>query len=339
MQPQLTEERYGFEFTGEGKAYFKIWIVNLLLSIVTLGIYSPWAKVRRLQYFYRNTRLADASFDYHGTPMAILKGRLIALGLFIVYNVAFQISIPVGVFFLVVIALVMPWLLIRSLGFRLYNSSYRGLRFSFTGELRDAYKVFLLNPVLAVLTAYLMAPFAHHRIKNFQHNNSWYGNAPFRFNAETWDFYRIYLEAVLIYIGLMFVIGLFMVGVTVSLVGTAFFFWLFLLGFFAFLAAGAYFMARMQNLIWNSTSLDMHEFYSELQVREMMKIVVTNFVAILLTLGLFTPFAQVRLMKYKLACMGLNVRGDFSAFIAGQQQEVNATGEETAEMFDLDLAL
>ena len=66
-------------FTGSGAEYFGIWIVNLLLTIVTLGIYSAWAKVRRLQYFYRHTELAGSSFDFHGRPIKILIGRIIAL--------------------------------------------------------------------------------------------------------------------------------------------------------------------------------------------------------------------------------------------------------------------
>src|SRR6187455_1771467 len=66
-------------FTGAGSEYFRIWIVNLALTIATLGIYSAWAKVRRLQFFYRHTRLAGAGFDYHGDPIAILKGRLVGL--------------------------------------------------------------------------------------------------------------------------------------------------------------------------------------------------------------------------------------------------------------------
>lgn len=35
-----------FSFTGSAGEYFRIWIVNIALSIVTLGIYSAWAKVR-----------------------------------------------------------------------------------------------------------------------------------------------------------------------------------------------------------------------------------------------------------------------------------------------------
>ena len=34
------------EFRGNGYEYFRIWIVNILLTIMTLGIYSAWAKVR-----------------------------------------------------------------------------------------------------------------------------------------------------------------------------------------------------------------------------------------------------------------------------------------------------
>ncbi|MES2935280.1 MAG: DUF898 family protein, partial [Pseudomonadota bacterium] len=78
IEPALAEE-LRFSFTGTGAEYFRIWVVNLLLTILSLGVYSAWAKVRRLQYFYRNTRVADASFDYHGNPKAILKGRLLAL--------------------------------------------------------------------------------------------------------------------------------------------------------------------------------------------------------------------------------------------------------------------
>src|SRR5215471_19629889 len=73
-------------FTGTGSGYFGIWIVNLLLTILTLGIYSAWAKVRRLQYFYRHTELAGSSFDFHGSPVRILIGRILALLLLFLYN-------------------------------------------------------------------------------------------------------------------------------------------------------------------------------------------------------------------------------------------------------------
>ena len=68
-----------FNFLGNGKEYFNIWIVNLFLSLVTLGVYSAWAKVRSKKYFLRNTRFAGHSFDYHANPKSILKGRVFIL--------------------------------------------------------------------------------------------------------------------------------------------------------------------------------------------------------------------------------------------------------------------
>ena len=127
-----------FRFTGNGGEYFRIWIVNLCLSLLTLGIYSAWAKVRRLQYFYRHTSVAGASLDYHGDPVAILKGRIIAVGLFAIYSLAGKFSLIYGAAAFVLILVVMPWLLVRSFRFRLHNTSYRGLRFAFHGKVGDA---------------------------------------------------------------------------------------------------------------------------------------------------------------------------------------------------------
>jgi Zn-dependent protease with chaperone function len=73
-----------FEFKGNGSEYFRIWVVNILLSVVTLGIYSAWAKVRRKQYFYGNTRVNGAGFEYLGSPAKILKSRLIVGGLLVI---------------------------------------------------------------------------------------------------------------------------------------------------------------------------------------------------------------------------------------------------------------
>jgi uncharacterized membrane protein YjgN (DUF898 family) len=88
-QPSSAHAPEQMHFTGRGAEYFGIWIVNLLLTIVTLGIYSAWAKVRRLQYFYRHTEVAGSGFDFHGSPMKILVGRLIALVMLIAYNFRF----------------------------------------------------------------------------------------------------------------------------------------------------------------------------------------------------------------------------------------------------------
>src|SRR5277367_5346930 len=179
-------------FTGRGTEYFGIWIVNLLLTIVTLGIYSAWAKVRRLQYFYRHTEVAGSSFDFHGKPLKILIGRAIAVLMLIAYNYAVRIHSPWTLAVVGVIALAMPWLLRNSFRFRLYNTSWRGVRFHFKGAVGSAYRVFLLNGFLTMITLYLLAPFMHQRLKAYQHNNSWFGKTQCSFHARVGQFYKVY---------------------------------------------------------------------------------------------------------------------------------------------------
>src|SRR5277367_71111 len=95
-------------FTGRGAEYFGIWIVNLLLTIVTLGIYSAWAKVRRLQYFYRHTEVAASSFDFHGSPTRILIGRVIALGMLLAYQASIRLKSPLTILIVVLFAAGLP---------------------------------------------------------------------------------------------------------------------------------------------------------------------------------------------------------------------------------------
>src|SRR3954463_11642112 len=103
------EERYPVEFSGAAGEYFRIWIVNLALTIVTLGIYSAWAKVRKKRYFYAHTRIADEGFEYRGNPVAILKGRIVAVALLAAYSIAGQVSpVAQGVLALL-FAIVFPW--------------------------------------------------------------------------------------------------------------------------------------------------------------------------------------------------------------------------------------
>ena len=130
-------------FYGRGGEFFGIWIVNILLSVVTLGIYSAWAKVRTKKYFYGNTELGADRFDYHGQPLQILKGRIVAIICVWVWVLSSN-TLPLlsGVLLLLFIAL-MPWLIVSNTRFDARMTSYRNVRFNFVGTLGGAYMVFL----------------------------------------------------------------------------------------------------------------------------------------------------------------------------------------------------
>lgn len=353
MSQTLNAQTIGFQFSGKGGEYFRIWIVNLALTILTLGIYSAWAKVRRLQYFYRNTSLANHGFDYHGDPKAILKGRLIGVALLVLYFASESFDPTLGLVAFAVLMLVMPWLVQRSLRFKLHNSSYRGLRFGFDGTMGDAYKAFLLWPVIGYITLGLLAAVAHQRIKAYQHGNSRYGSEWFSFNVREGKFFSIYFKllgmVILLIIAVAVLVGVFSgmaalfggemseqgkivaIGIVIAAV----------IGFYlaVFLLIGPWFTARIQNLVWSGTSLGPHVFSSNVRARDLFWIYLTNFIGILLTLGLFKPFADIRLAKYRIEHMALNAQGSLDEFLAGRQQSISATGEETADIFDFDISV
>lgn len=339
-------------FSGRGADYFRIWIVNIALSLLTLGIYSAWAKVRRLKYFYLNTTLAGAGFDFHGPPLAILRGRVIAVTLLLAYQLAGVVSVEAAVVAMVVLALVFPWLIVRSLRFKLHNSSHRGLRFAFRGGTKQGYQYFLLYPLLALATLYLLAPLAHQRLKRYQHGNSHYADTAFAFDAGSGRFFVLYLKTLGLFI-LLVALVVFAGALlqpqlaellatqdtedadTVAAIGLGVFLAVYVL---AFLLLAPWFSARLQNLVWNHTTLGPHAFTSDVRARALFWIYLTNFLGIAATLGLYKPFADVRLTRYRLEHIALVPAGDLDAFMADRQRAIDATGEEAADLFDFDIS-
>ncbi len=130
--------RYTFRFRGTAGEYFRIWIVNLFLTVITLGVYAAWAKVRTRRYIWANIDLAGHPFTFHGKPAAILRGNVIIAALFTAY-IAMERFEPAfaGVLF-VVFTFVFPFLVCKSLRFNAHNTSYRNIRFNFQGRLRRA---------------------------------------------------------------------------------------------------------------------------------------------------------------------------------------------------------
>lgn len=344
MDRQVSTEAK-LEFTGSGSEFFRIWIVNILLSIVTLGIYSAWAKVRTNKYLYSCTKLEGSSFEYHGNPMAILKGRLVVVAAVIGYNVAFAIDPVLGFAMFGALFAVMPWLIWRSLQFKLYNTSYRGVRFGFDGSAKSAYWHYLVFPILGMLSLYTLIPKVHQSAKRFQHTQSRYGTRHFDFSATGWDFYKAYLIVFVPAIALIAALGFSMVS-SMTAVGhdgdgrapTAMI--AFVVAIYAFmLVVGPLFFTMIQNLIWNSTSLGQHQFKSEMNWGRVLWIFFSNLVLIAITLGLFTPFAKVRMLKYRLESTGMLVAGSLDEFVADTSAGVSSLGEGAADILDFDLSM
>jgi uncharacterized membrane protein YjgN (DUF898 family) len=361
-----------FEFTGSGSEYFKIWIVNVLLTILTIGIYSAWAKVRRLRYFYNNTRLAGSSFDFHGSPIAILKGRLIAVALIALINVPY-----VGIVMLLLYFGALPWLLYRSIRFHLANTSYRNVRFAFLGDAAGAYKALLL-PLAVVLAAavvsgligvfvsktaglalggitllafYGIGPYLQYRMRRYYSEGARAGASAFGFHIGVGQYYAVYAVALGFLIALMVVGGLVFamtVGVNVMAIATGggglatgqmVALAIMAAGFYlALLAVGPLLVAMLQNTVWSGTSLADRRFHSALAVPNFMVTWVGLTILTVITLGLYRPFAVVALARLRVEAMSWDGQADDMIAVMREGNQ-RAVGSEVADLMDVDIAL
>lgn len=216
-------ERFSLRFTGRGGEYFQIWIVNILLSMLTLGIYSAWAKVRRQRYFAGNTVLDGSAFEYHATGPQILVGRLVAVALLLLVTFGSALHTLVPLVLIALYTLISPWAIWRSVRFGMRMTGYRNVRFGFEGSLFGMYLYFLVIPLLpllvggaiaslamlfdstmavalsigvGVVAALAISPWSHKKLASYLLNGYRFGRARFAGDPSTAGFYVIYLKAI-----------------------------------------------------------------------------------------------------------------------------------------------
>ncbi|OWQ45135.1 hypothetical protein CDL60_20535 [Roseateles noduli] len=156
---EYRKRKLEIQFTGSGSEYFRIWIVNLLLTIVTASLYWPFAKARRIRYFYANTLIDGHALSFHGDPWKMFRGHLLLVVLMGTYSAAGHFSPLAGLVAFGVMAAIWPALWRAGMQFRLGNTGWRGLRFGFVGTLKGAYLPVLPIWVMSgiVLTAQAIA--------------------------------------------------------------------------------------------------------------------------------------------------------------------------------------
>jgi len=318
-------ENSRFEFTGTASEYFGIWIVNILLIIVTIGFYAPWAKVRRLRYFYGNSWLEHENFDFTGIPTKILLGRIIAGVVYISALGVTSINPDYAWAFPVLILLVLPWLLRATYRFNARNSKYRNSRFYFSGTNPAAYKTYLWWTILTVLSLGLLFPYAFYKHKQYQFEHLHVGQLPFALHATA----GVYYAAILIPIILALILG-----------ALAFMFPLLAL----LLAPVAVLLipliqGSLYRVTWSKISIGNSRFACDLSEWRYAWIVVTNWLARAVSVGLLSPWAAIRLHKYKIESLSIVWQDDPNYILSLAQQDHPAFAEELSDILDIDVSL
>lgn len=231
--PQQDMRTLVLRFTGSGSEYLRIWIVNSLLTMVTLSLYYPFAKARRLRWFHANTQVEGQALGFHGSPWKMLRGHLLILAFAASYGLADHYAPQAKAVALVLFAALWPALWQSSLRFRLANTSWRGIRMRFTGRAVGAYQALLpalLPLVLVVATdmamtaakvrgtttappsllttlagllavpalAFLLLPWLSARAKRYQHSHYQWATQTTTLTVPTLEFYRLWFRTLMI---------------------------------------------------------------------------------------------------------------------------------------------
>jgi uncharacterized membrane protein YjgN (DUF898 family) len=372
-------QRLGVEFTGSGSEYFRIWLVNLLLCIVTLGFYLPFARARRLAYFHANTRVGGEPLGFHGNPWKMLRGYLLMLVFGIAYGVSGRFSPTAAVAAAAVFVLLWPALWRASLQFRLGNTSWRGLRFAFDGSLGGAYRSMLpaavpwlgfismnwmsaqgpgesaapaLDPRLGWVMGLsfaalaLLMPLALAWTKRYQHGHYLYAGQRSRLEAGTGSFYLYSLKL----FGLSMLVTACFAGAVFAILtlgggqgrGAAASVVVATIAFYLawFVLLMPFGQSRLQNLVWGATRSQAVQCHSALRLWPLVGLTVKNLLLVLLTVGFYWPFAKVAASRMKLQALQLDVVGGIDHWQAGAaESSQDATGDAAGDFFGIDLGL
>ena len=355
QKPEFTvyqvRQRLRLRFTGTAGEYFRIWIVNLFLTVLTLGIYSAWAKVRTRRYFYAHTLLADHPFDYRANPWFILRGNLI-LGFGLLLFLALESFEPVysGIAVAAFYAF-LPFLIYKSLRFNAVNSFYRNLGFRFRGSLKESYNTYLFIPLLIPLTLGLILPYWAFRRKKYFFENFSFGRSPNTFSGSAGPFYQVYGIAGFMVVVLAVVAGggvfVFLSqshGLAMGLDNIDRFLTLlplagFLFAMTVFTFIEQFLFARLANYCWDRTRVEGLIFNSSLNAGRLLWLRLTNLLGIILSLGLLIPWARVRRVRYLVGSLTLFSDHSLDTFAAAEQSAESAIGEAATGFFDIDIGL
>ena len=332
------------EFTGSAREYFQVWIVNLFFTLVTLGIYSAWAKVRKKRYFYGSTRFDGDSFDYFGSPRAILKGRIVAFVVFAAYAITADLYPASRYAFWALAVLLLPWLVMRSLTFNARNSAFRGLRFDFGATSGEVARVYVRMLLVVGLTAGLAWPWFMARQKSFVVSHHAFGTTRLGCEIRARAFFGIYFRAGLLLLATVVPFGFLMGFLIAKLELPDHVAWIaYLLPaipiYAGYAAAYAYLQARTANLLWESSYGPGLRFSSSLSARKLAWVYFGNIVAVAGSAGLLIPWAVIRTLRYRLESFSMVVAGNPVHEANPNLPPVGATGQELGDIFNLDLGL
>jgi uncharacterized membrane protein YjgN (DUF898 family) len=301
-------------FHGTGGSLFVIRVINMFLTLMTLGVYHFWGKVRVRAYLWGQTEFNGDRFAYHGTGKELLVGFLKSAVVFGLLYALFQavpfvpggLTARIGVLLLAygLLLTFIPLAMVGARRYRLSRTSWRGIRFSFRGNASEFIKLFIGGTLLSLVTVGLYYPIFVVDQYRFMAAHSYFGSKKWDFNGRGRDLWGSFLAAVLLSI------------VTLGL----YWFW---------------FLAKKQRYLWEHTTFGPTRFRASMTGGGLLLLNLGNILLLLITLGLAWPWVVVRNIHYTLSHLTMEGPLDLES-VQQESQSASATGEGLGGLLNLD---
>ncbi len=331
---------FPIKFTGSYRAFSRLCYTNLVFTLLTLGLFAAWARIRRRRFLYANTCISGSGFYFHADPVKQLNRNLVVFTLALVYLVVEFYSFTLALLLFTAFLLALPELMNNSLQTGLQQTSFRNLRFDFDPDYKEAFIVFSLLLVGVVLSAGLAWPYYVYRRRKYILEHSRYGETRFLFDGKAFDYYRFYANAVILLLlaaGSILVLvktlqvfaGLHNVaiytGVALAVPVVLYFF--------------CYLDTRLFGYEMEKTSIDSVHLMTDLSMPRMFWIYFSNLCLVVISGGLLLPVAMLRMIKYKMAATAFCIDQDWASFRAAPVEKQKSVLQKLRELLDSGLEL
>lgn len=335
--------KFKMDFQGTAPEYYKIWFVNLMFSILSLGIYSAWAKIRKQKYLYSHTYLNKENFDYHAKPIQVLKGRAIIFGIYLCFMFLSKYNPEYTQVLILIGFLLLPWFVVRVMTFKLRNTSYQNIRFGFNLNYKGSYAVQIKSVLANIFSLGLASLWGMNLVIKFIAENSRFGKTNFIYFGTSKPLYRALVRSILATLFMAAVLSsiAFMVNLIFTIPKDALVILPALIMAFAYIFMFSHMQSAFHNNKFNHLRVGPINFRGTSTGLSFFYLNLGNFLIILFSLGLAYPVVTLRNHRFKIENTRLRVRKDigFDGFAADNRLPLGATSEAAGDFWDIDIGV
>jgi uncharacterized membrane protein YjgN (DUF898 family) len=304
---------YQLSFFGKGGDFFKIKIVNIIFSILTLGLYYPWAKAKTLSYLYSHTSFEDQPFAFTGTGKEMFKGFIKAVLIIMVIYACFIIGVMqhlplLALLGYILLLLILPIAIHGAYKYRMAKTTWRGIRFGYLGSRAELTKLFFKDLFFTIITLGIYGSWFQIHLRSYILGNIKIGNASFSYKGNGATYFGINIKGLL----LTFITS----------------------GIFIFWWKKEQFEYYMNNLELTQGDKKV-EFTSTMTGGQLAILTITNMLLIIFTLGIGFAWVEVRTLQFVARNITITGNYSFDELQQTQQNYTNATGEDISDLLDL----